>query len=62
LNKYYIWVDNNQGSIQASNSFTLYTEGGVDLKIYVWSLDRAGNFSSSPLIGRLKTSSADIRK
>jgi len=63
LNEYYVRVDNNnQGSRQTSNSFTLYTDGGVDLTIYVWSVDRAGNYSSSPLIERFKTSSVDIRK
>jgi len=62
LNEYYVRVDNNTESRQASNSFTLYTDGGVDLTIYVWSVNREGTYSSSSLIKQFKTSSADIRK
>jgi len=62
LNEYYVQVDNNQGSRHTSNLFTLYTDGGVDLAIYVWSVDRAGTYSSRPLIKQFKTSSVNIRK
>jgi len=62
LNYYYVQVNNNQTSRHTSNSFTLYTDGGVDLTIVVWSVDRAGTYSSSPLIKQFKTSSVDIRK
>jgi len=62
LNEYYVQVNNNQGTRQASNSFTLHADGGVDLTIYVWSVDRAGTYSSSSLIERFKTSSDEIRK
>jgi len=62
LKEYYVRVDNNQETRQTSNSFTLYTDGGVDLTIYVWSVDRAGTYSSSPLVKQFKTSSVDIRK